>query len=256
MGKLKYLKDLPYDNYKVLNPAGDLICICELKKADWYLKRRLATSVGLRTIQLNFSPAGVGHRGSKLELYYLSEKYNHCVVCGSKSQLSKHHIIPRMYKRHFPERFKSHNSYDVVVLCLSCHESYEKGAHLVKEAVALQYGVVPYQPVVMDIAAQNAVRSAKTLLCHGHSIPPVRFSELLFCCIKYLGVNDISSIDLEKLAAMRPEVIGPDIGKQVMEKVNDLVGFACFWRINFINTMKPRYLPLGWLEGINLLICY
>jgi hypothetical protein len=34
----------------------------------------------------------------------------------------RHSIVPHTYRRHFPLRFKSHLSHDIVLLCLKCHQ--------------------------------------------------------------------------------------------------------------------------------------
>jgi len=39
--------------------------------------------------------------------------------------LTRHHVIPREYRQWFPAHMKRHNSHDIVLMCLPCHNKYE-----------------------------------------------------------------------------------------------------------------------------------
>lgn len=98
-----------------MSPEGFLMCYIGRKRANWYLDRNLARKNSEKEIQLLFKPNGLGH-------YYDKERNipvkNHCVVCGCNdiSKLSKHHTIPECFRKHFPLRWKSYRSHEVLFL--------------------------------------------------------------------------------------------------------------------------------------------
>lgn len=110
---------------------------CDQKKINWYLARKLAVPVtpDNRTIKLNFEPQGRGF--SELEFidhkFYTMDRSNQCVVCGNKEKYLKYHIVPLLYRQHFPNSFKSHRSHDVVLLCLECHEQASRETEKLKQ---------------------------------------------------------------------------------------------------------------------------
>jgi len=97
------LKELVYENYRMLAPDGKLLCRCGKKKVDWYVSRGLARVLpeDPTAIQLNFVPGGHGEDG---DAYQLADKNNHCVVCGRDDYNTKHHIVEYEYRQHMPVR--------------------------------------------------------------------------------------------------------------------------------------------------------
>ena len=121
--KKKYTCNRPvYENAKMLDPQGNLLCHTEHKKARWYVLKGLATvtheAEGELTIQLNFEP-NKRHTQEDDEFYVQSNR-NACVRCGRDSEYSRFHIVPSIYRTHLPETLKSHRSHDVVLLCFEC----------------------------------------------------------------------------------------------------------------------------------------
>lgn len=121
--KRKYTcKKAVYENAKMLDPDGNLLCHTEFKKAHWYILKGLATKVheaeGELTIQLNFEPNRQATQED--DDFYVASNSNSCVVCGSDSEYSRFHIVPSIYRTHLPETLKSHRSHDVVLLCFEC----------------------------------------------------------------------------------------------------------------------------------------
>lgn len=53
-------KKAVYENARMLDPSGNLLCHTEFKKANWYVSKNLATVVhqseGQLTVKLNFEP--------------------------------------------------------------------------------------------------------------------------------------------------------------------------------------------------------
>jgi len=120
-------KNIIYGNCKVFSPQDELMFLCLEKKAKWYLDRGLAIIVkeDPLEIKLTFQPNGKGHTFNSA--YYLAKKENKCVVCGETDikELTKHHVVPSEYVKHFPLEVKSRSSHDIVAICQKCHYDYE-----------------------------------------------------------------------------------------------------------------------------------
>lgn len=93
-----------YQNCLLQAPDGELLCTCDKRKADWYVKKDLASVIAETpyTVRLNFEPAGraVGQVGQ----YYLQVKANKCVVCGESESYLRKNVIPREYRKYFPSK--------------------------------------------------------------------------------------------------------------------------------------------------------
>lgn len=140
-------KDL-YENCKILAPDGQLLTYANRKKINWYLNKGLATLITEEplTIQLKFEPAGrgvpdLGDVEVDNKLYTLKERVNRCVVCGQEQKLSRHHVVPMLYRQHLPESLKSHNTHDVLLLCFRCQEKASSEADRFKAEIAKRYGI-------------------------------------------------------------------------------------------------------------------
>ena len=79
------------------------------------------------TIKLNFEPSGRGitsFDGQKEDdEFYVEYRQNICVVCGKDKNYLRYQIIPSMYRMFFPNKYKSHRSHDVLLICFDCNET-------------------------------------------------------------------------------------------------------------------------------------
>lgn len=239
----------PYGNCMMIAPNGTVLCRCDQKKVDWYLSRGLAEIVGHDpvTIRLNFTPKGDGQSGDP---YYLSEKENICVCCGSITNLTKHHCIPRCFRKHFPDEYKNHCCHDVVLLCVDCHAKYEPESMELKRELAHQYQLPPPCKELASAAEQtlhSAIKAAKALLLWSAQIPPARIEELSNIVRDYLK-RDFWEEDLKEICYfVKPELTLRDaLGKAVVSKLDDIPKFICMWREHFVRIMYPQHLPLHW----------
>ncbi|KAJ8733713.1 hypothetical protein PYW07_014264 [Mythimna separata] len=125
-----------YNNGYLEAPDGELLCRCDNKKALWFVNKELADVVNEEpfTVRLRFEPAGraVGDVGR----YYQLEKENKCVVCGSTNSYIRKNVVPREYRKMFPEIMKEHASHDVVLLCAQCHQLSNMRDHAMRERLA------------------------------------------------------------------------------------------------------------------------
>jgi hypothetical protein len=166
-----------YGDWRVLNTVGELMFRTGEKRANWYLKRELATQVDERTIQLNFEAAGPGHIGDD---YYLESRPNICVVCGrSGENLNRHHIVPYQYRRWFSVELKTYSSYDVQAICLDHHEEYEGYAQEFSRQLAEEYGTAAAHGCATEGArrASKPYRVRLAVVVRAFIVPPILISK-------------------------------------------------------------------------------
>ncbi len=251
----RVLKTPQYGNCQVLSPDGQLMFKCGQKKINWYLKRNLGVLISHDplVIQLSFIPKGVGHINDP---YFLQEMKNRCVVCGSEDDLTRHHIVPLFYRKHFPAIFKEHRSYDVMALCWTCHRKYEAVALDFKEQLAKEHGISLHgEGGKYNKELGKAVCAVKALEKHGDKIPKDRQLLLLDIIKSYLNKEDLIDEDLVFLGKKKRSDLFDQTsyihhGKKVVGEIGDdsaeLEKFVKRWRLHFIEEMKPQFLPKDW----------
>lgn len=235
-----------YGNWKVYSPDDQLMMRCSTKKANWYLSRNLAEKIGELTIKINFKPNGMGH-ATDYHGYYLEEKNAICVCCGSDKDLTRHHVVPYCYRRYFPDLYKDHSSFDVVLLCEDCHSTYETHSIKLQNEIAARYG---YQldPIIQqqnkDVA--NAGSALNALLQYRAQIPLERQQYLYSLLSGYfkrpITVDDLETIEVERQLSQK------DRTAYVMSQVTDEHSFIIEWRKHFIKFANPQHLSKSWLD--------
>lgn len=238
-----------YGNYSVLDPQGRLMFRCGEKKFKWYLKKGLADPINDRVIRLNFIPNGLGYVDDH---FYLQDRKNVCVCCGTDKKLSKHHVVPYCYRKFFPELAKDHNYHDVLPLCTDCHELYEsEHSYQMRLALAEKYDAPLHGLGVNkdDPIRGRAIKAAYCLAEYGDAIPEDRRQELYSRIEAFLGCRP-NKRRIRALAKMAPMAGRTPYykthGEIVMSKVENLQEFVVAWRRNFIETMQPKFMPQGW----------
>lgn len=241
-------KNTIYGNCQVYSPSGELMFLCLEKKANWYLYRNLAKIIGIDPlqIQLTFEPGGKGHDDE----YYLSSKINACVVCGSTNleDLTKHHIVPIEYRKHFPEYIKSRSSHDIVVICQDHHYDYENNfAQHLKHELMKKYNILQTKLSIDKIRTHKAYNIAKVLIDPEKvkKIPESRIKSMITEVRDIFGHDDVYEIatsDINKIIYNENLVLG----KQLVDKIEDIEKFIKMWRQHFVDSMKPQYMPIGW----------
>jgi len=263
--KTKYQTKRPvYENCRLYGPDDELLCHCDRDKVNWYIKKGLAHMIceDPLSAKLSFVPNGRANRNPtdiENDKYYADSRKNVCVVCGSEENLRRYHVVPVIYRQEFPEKYKSHRSHDVVLLCFACQEKTGKYIEDLKKFLSEKYSV----PLIL-IEARELIRKinaakkmCKTLTENTNKISEERkkaiekqFSEL----IKEIsnekpdwnkdskGKNEIEQILEVKL----PEESRNLHGKKVVEQIGDLEEFIKMWRRVFLEKMQPKYMPNGW----------
>lgn len=239
-----------YGNWLVLHPQGFEMFRCTDRKANWYLSRNLAkvTSENPPVIQLTFQPKGMGWKNDE---FALTQKLNKCVVCGTEEldRLTKHHIVPSLYKKHFPKHLKVATSHDVVCICRECHDEYENVySSKLKEKISEQYGV-PLCNSQTDFV--KIIKLSKAFVLNSTMMPEERKIELLMKLSLMLGYEEdfvpIEEIEkLSKISQKNYNEFHSNHGREVMLKVTDIQKFVEMWRLDFINSMKPKFMPKYW----------
>jgi hypothetical protein len=225
----------------------------DAEKALWYLNRGLVDIVS-RTppvLRFKFTPGGRGHAG---DAFYLAGKVNRCVVCGALEGLNRHHIVPSVYRRHLPRAVKEHSHHDVVLLCVGCHEKYEREADQLKAELGRECGV-PLHGLrgEQDWQQRQALKFARALLRDGEKIPPARKAEMRRAIAQWAGRtgsgdSPLSDADVEAIARLTTAPDGELIehGRQVVTQTRDVQGFVQRWREHFLRAMRPGFLPEHW----------
>lgn len=230
---------------------------CAQRRMDWYLKRDLAEKIDDKTFKLKFPPKGMGN--SKDVEYFKEERSNHCVVCGTKENLTIHHIVPYCYRKHFPVETKSRNSFDVMCVCHECHDEYERTAEKQKRDFAKAFGIGFDNTIDKEIRQINKiVGAAQALQMHHTKMPVERIDELEHFLSFSFGYevttdNVAEVIAKEQLEKHRIQKGQDQTSKLVLEAFlaegNEIIDFILFWREHFLEHAKPQYISELWLEG-------
>jgi len=249
---LQSIKVRMYGNVRMLSPDGETLAFVDTKRGDWYVKRGLAIREEGNTVRLNFVPEGHPEEWEKRE-----SRGNYCVVCGTTEELTKHHIVPRTYRRRFPEKYKSRSSHDVVMMCINCHDKYEDFADELKRALeketGIQYGRLTYDNDNEKTILLYMRGLARSLLRHGDKMPPERKKELEKLLdetkAKLKTKYDLPE-DLESLSTMDcKEPLWEQVMDETIKKLiaaYDITEFIMRWRQHFITCMQPKFMPKDW----------
>ena len=248
-------KNLPYGNRSVYSPDGKLMFRCSDKKANWYLTRNLAIIDLLDPlkIQLTFIPKGRGERCEALK----TERWNKCAVCGCEDieKLTKHHLVPRSFRKHFPEEFKKHRSLLIVPICRECHDIYEE---IYAEEIKSKY--ISQDKNLSIIRDYRKISGYANAILNESNIPPVKkeylLNDLILLCSKYdikLGKDIYKSLqDIINLCSIN--TTGDKELKIVVDaiiKENRLESFERQWVKHFIDTMNPKFIPQEIIKELN-----
>ena len=244
------LSGAPYANIRVQRKDGNEIFHCSYKKALWYMNRGKVDIVSQDppTLRLNFECNGEGNLN---DVYYLTPKKNICVVCGSKKRLTKHHILPVMFRKYMQDSIKNHKYLDILPVCHKCHKTYEIVANELKNEIAAAHGLtVDDSHAHVYLKDNNRVKNlASALIQYGDKIPQDRKDYIYQVFKDFSGKEEITPKDVEefsKLTIYQDKENYKEVGQIIIEQTDDLQAFAEKWRKHFIDVMKPLYMPEHW----------
>lgn len=235
-----------YENYEMLSTDNRRICFCSKKRAEWYVKRGLASFVNEKAFKLNFEPQGQGF----VHVYFKTPLENKCVCCGSHKELTKHHVVPYVFRKRFPVKFKSNNHYDVLALCVDCHEKYEVHATKLKNDMIEQTKQIIHKQDKITAEQKIVLKAALALdkINRNKTVPKERLKELQ---------NIISSMDKKEVLALKEWYKKKTENHWACEIManyqteEELLEFIKLWRKHFKLIMKPKYLLDSWFEEYN-----
>ena len=269
-------KNLNVENWKVLHPKGHHMFTCGERKAMWYLDKNLAEYVEGEpyTVKLTFEPKGYGY--GENDVFGLAGREVRCVVTNTTDGLQRHHIVPYCYRTHFPNEYKSKNHHDVVLLNYKQHEAYERHAFDYKNEMASIYDVptlnelnLEYTKLLSEYSTDKVKMLSRlhSIFKNNGNIPLNIIQENLKHVTQYTDFNydaicRLNYIQLYKLYLILRQRHEEefesfkeknrkmyDHGYHVVSKLDDhekIVEFVRMWRQHFVETMKPKYMPLGW----------
>lgn len=225
-----------YDNYRIFHPDGTLMSYTSKKKANWYLKNKLATITN-KDVHLKFIPNGYG---DPIEI--LEGRKNICVISGSKDNLTKHHVVPYMFRKRLPLKYKDKNSCDVVLLTRELHDEYEIHATKLKIQLIKDY-VDPFLVEKHDM--WNICRSKYNIITRNyHKLPP---EKQIFMLMSYEGLMEKYNYD-EKSFNYYNNISSPYLEEIYMQIINNvgILNLIAIWKKHFIKYSNPKYLPTWW----------
>lgn len=245
-----------YTNGVMLAPDGEMLCRCGRDKIDWYLNRDLATleKEDPPTIRLNFEPSG---RGNKNDDFYLQEKENICVVCGTNKNLSKHHVVPYCFRKFFPEKLKRHSYHDVLLVCRDHHDEYEKEATKLKEQIAKEFNITMQgYGITIDEELRKVHDAGLALLQHDKDMSRRKKNNLKKILRKYFKKKQIYKKDIinaTKIVYNIKENNYKEYGKYIVDNLESIQDFVIRWRKHFIKYAKPEFMPDYWDINRNII---
>lgn len=257
------------DNWDVHHPNGTHMYTTSKRKVDWYLQRDLAIVIAPQKVQLTFMPKGEGFK--EHEVFGKTARVNKCVVCGEENGLQRHHVVPYHYRKFMPLKYKSRNHHDVVLICRKHHEEYEQIAKFYKNEIAETFQVASIEEMnakqinymVENLRDQfKAVKLLDTLLNRYNEIPEERVLWIAIELEKVLGIKvlEMTFDEIEELHIKTDQLITTKKnelmnvenfyhGKAVIAKLHTVQDFEKFikgWRVHFVESMKPKFMPFGW----------
>jgi hypothetical protein len=235
-------------------PDGTPMCRCDSRRANWYLKRDIAYVVSEDpfVFRLKFQPNGIG---SANDQYGLAEKENRCVVCGTYDNLTKHHIVPYMYRKHLPVEIKSRSSHDVVIICDECHEQYEETAMILKNDINVEITGDRIRQIVVPESRDKVhiARYCRTLHNNRDRIPLHRQEEMTKEISQYFGKEatpDFIAAFVSEFDYSSPyHYAAYDPGKIAIERLKtpeEIKNFVVMWRQHFLDNAQPKYMVEHW----------
>lgn len=244
-----------YDNCVLQAPDGEPLCTCDYKKARWYMDKGLGNEISEDPliVRLNFEPA---HRPILDSQYYIQAKDNACVVCGSKESLLRKNVVPREYRRNFPDVMKHHISHDILLLCVQCHQlsnlrdldfRYMLAAECDAPFESHEVTKCREDPVLRRIkSAGRALRRSR------EKLPKDRVVALEQILKDHYEVSSLTQEQIDEAVELDTKIYNADFvphGQKVVDhykRNGGLISFETKWREHFLETMRPKFMPALW----------
>jgi hypothetical protein len=242
-----------YGNIPFFSPGGILMFKGNERKVNFYKKNNLIESYE-NGFRLLFEPKGLGYNKSEHGSQLLSIfRENKCVVSGEEdvAVLTRHHIVPVLFRKWMPEELKSNSFQLIVFIRTDLHGHYTKEEQKFYLEVEKKYNVTGFQDTIFFHEENFLKKKAcvNTLLKYSHLIPSERLQVIKTQFEFYTGIDanitnyQIVSDEIKAIKKKYYKNADYNFGKCVVEKVTDFKEFEKMWFDHFISTMKPRFLP-------------
>lgn len=251
MGQLNVLENQNlYGNLLVYSPDMIPMFYTSQRRINFYLKNNLAEEIAPNEYRLLFQPKGLAHSAQD-KFSPLCLRENKCVVSGVQTNLTKHHIVPSTFRKHFPVE-KKRPFILVVLLERQIHADYTRLQEQFYSKLAEKYGVERTKALSMEQNEESRARGiAHALLNYSSTIPmdvqeglKKEFTDITDC----EPTNEI--LEQYKKPFVRPAI--DNFGKLLMEKVTDYDEFERIWLDHFLEHTNPQFLPKDIIEKYNL----
>lgn len=228
---------LIYESYSMYGPTENFMCYCNKKRANWYVNKNLATWIDDKRFKLNFEPNGQGKSNIP---FYTELIENICVVCGSDNKLNKHHVVPYVFRSRFPIEYKESNHHDILATCTDCHEFYEEKANILKKKMCDKLNIKMNYGMTKEQINNKKIISARELI---EKIDNKEITNIPQDRINYL--RNLASEEILEENSIKGAIWADKIIEDVL--LNDkLFDFMKEWRLHFVETMNPKFLPKYW----------
>lgn len=278
-----------YESCQMQAPDGEVLCYCDSKKMNWYISRGLAKleSEDPCVFKLIFEPnaRGCKDEDDKDSKFYISERKNRCVICGNEDNYMRFHVVPIIYRQHFPEHLKSHKSHDVNLLCFKCTEIANRVYEKKKEEISKRYNIplnIMSEEQRFYKLLEDLIKKCKSLYKNWNNLPyekKEKLQEKIYSmideiksneeCFKstnpnldviemiknkgYFNLKNGLEVDLsvsgfiKDIKIKEVPVIKKNIhGKLVVDQIKDLKSFIREWRQFFLDSFHPQFLSKEW----------
>lgn len=264
MGKIYQTIPKNSSRFKIwsfLHPDGDFMFFHTERKAKGMLAKKLVRIISETSKIVQFTVMPKGRGVDKDDLFMNTPKEACCVVCGTENELTRHHVVPREFRRHFPEKFKESNSHDILFVCDKHHEQYERKADILKKEYFEKYNIESLCPLQTKVISQikmryNLTRHLQNMI-KENNIHRTKIDLKLKNTLKIeqsvpLTLNQLVYLEgvyKEKFKVARDYFKHETSSKFLVEKIleeNSLEQFVRTWRQHFVDNASPQFLPLGW----------
>jgi hypothetical protein len=250
------MKKPMYDNVEMYSPGGVLLCTISTKKATWYINKKLGRWIEeAKALQLLFEPKA---EPKDPNTYNVTHKKNICVVSGESEDFMRHYIVPYCYRQLFPTKYKTHMPHDIVILCPDCHLQSEQYTQTRQQELDYKLRKDPCTsfPRINDKVLHKVRSAALALHKRRDQLPPDKVEEYEKIIKKHFSLDDASCLSNEVLedatkieTSIENQFFIPSPGLVVRSLANNpasIERFVVEWRDFFVETMQPRFLPVGW----------
>ncbi len=231
-----------YENILMLSKDGERLCTINSKRKNYYLKRGLANElkdyndpIFSDVIQLTFK----NKMNDCIKDYNLIYKESLCVICGTKEDLSVHHVVPLFLKTHLAPELKEHSCQWVVLCCRSCHDEADSK----NKELFMEWSLYWKD----EIDKLHRLTEFSTINKYYSTIPIDKREGIL----KRLKISSIEEgLEIAEWAAKQLKIRSPELRRESALKMIDkygVTGIKQKCRDNFLE-LNPQFLPDCWLK--------